>query len=68
MSLERKDIRTKVYSDVHDCLKAIVETEGKTIEAFVEELLVQEVDRRIHQASMLAARASAVGRKPRGRD
>lgn len=68
MSLERKDVRVRLYSDVHDCLKVIAELEGKDITTFVEELVSKEIDRRIHQASVLASRANEVGRSPRRRD
>lgn len=67
MTVERKDVRFKLPADVHQCLSLLAELEGKDIAIFVEQLVVNDIQGRVHRASVLASRASEVGlaRKPR---
>ena len=61
MSLERQDARTKLDPDVHAALVAICDVDGVTIAEYIERLLVPVIAARIRDATVLAARLTALG-------
>jgi hypothetical protein len=67
MSLPRKDVRFKVYEDVHRCLLMLADIDNVEVCQWVELVIEKEIKQRIHAASMLASRAQEVGlaAKPR---
>lgn len=60
MGIERKDVRGKLDPDLHAALKIICDAEGITEAAFVERVLVPVIERRIHEAMLIAGRAKDV--------
>jgi hypothetical protein len=61
MALERKDVRAKLHPNVHRMLQAVAKQRGLTDAELVEEILVPEIMRRIHDAIALADEARASG-------
>ena len=61
MSLERKDVRFKLNADDHSGLCLISDIDSSDIAAWVEALVVAEVKRRIHEASVIVAEAERLG-------
>lgn len=61
MSLERKDVRFKANPEDFDDLKAVVETDGKEIGEWCEEIVMREVHRRIREARLLVERTQRQG-------
>jgi len=53
MSLERKDVRAKVDADVHQALAAICLAKGIDIAEFIESVIVPEVRRLVHEATVI---------------
>ena len=56
MSLERQDVRAKLDPADHAALVAICDIDGTTIAEFIERLLVPVIRKRVHDATLLAAR------------
>lgn len=56
MTLERQDVRGKIDADLHDALLAICEAKGITQAEFVESLIVPEIKRLVHEATLIADR------------
>jgi hypothetical protein len=54
MSLERVDVRAKVDADVHEALVAICDAKGVTLGEFIEALLVPEIKRLVHEATVIS--------------
>jgi len=59
--LERKDVRFKVTPDLHEALSVLADVAQVDIGEFVELIVHREVVRRIHEASVIAARTSRLG-------
>lgn len=56
MTLERQDVRGKIDADLHEALLAICEAKGITQAEFIESLVVPEIKRLIHEATVIADR------------
>lgn len=67
MSLERKDVRFKLDADMHEALVAICEAKGLDIAKFIEALLVAEIQRLTHEASVITDRIRGQGTAGRAR-
>jgi hypothetical protein len=61
MSLERKDIRSKVDANIHKALSIICDADHMDITDWVEQLIVLEVRRRVHEAQSIAAETESLG-------
>jgi hypothetical protein len=61
MSLERKDLRLKLDADTHAGLDVLADVDGKQLSDLAEEIIGDYVRRRIHAATVVAARASRLG-------
>jgi hypothetical protein len=61
MSLEKKDVRMKLHPDMHAQLTVLAEVSRMEIGEFVESVLVGEINRRVHEASVIADRLSRLG-------
>lgn len=61
MTLERKDVRFKLAPDVHGALAVLAECAQVDIGEFCELLIQREVLRRVHEASVIADRATRLG-------
>lgn len=61
MSLERKDIRAKLDPDMHAKLKAICDVDGIDMGVFIENLLVPVIEKRVHDAMVLATELQRQG-------
>lgn len=61
MSLERKDVRFKLDPQVHAALTVLAECAIKDIGEFVESIVISEVQRRVHEASVIAQRTAGLG-------
>jgi hypothetical protein len=61
MSLERKDIRAKLDANMHRALTIICEADHMDINDWVEQLIVLEVRRRVHEAQSIAAETESLG-------
>lgn len=68
MSLERQDIRAKLDADVHEALTAICDARGITVGEFVESLLVPEIKRLVHEASVISERLRGRGTSGKNRE
>lgn len=68
MSLERKDVRFKLDPDLHQALTVLAECAGCDIGVLVEQVVVGEVRRRVHEASVIAERTARLGFSGSGRD
>ena len=68
MSLDRLDIRAKVNPTTHAKLKAIAEVDGRDIGEIIEELVSRYVERRVHEATLLAEKLSRLGRTGNNRE
>lgn len=53
MSLERKDIRAKLDPDMHAALTVPANVENIGIGAFIEREMLQVINKRIHDASLI---------------
>jgi len=53
MSLPRQDVRLKLDAEVHEALKVIAEADGADLCEWVEMVVVREVTKRIHRASVI---------------
>lgn len=54
MALERKDIRAKLDHDMHAKLKAICDIDGVDMGEYIEAVLLPIIEKRVHDAMMLA--------------
>ena len=54
MSLERKDIRAKLDPDMHARLRAICDVDNIDMGEFIEAALIPVIEKRVHDAMMLA--------------
>jgi hypothetical protein len=61
MSLERKDVRFKLAPEVHAALTILAECAHVDIGEFVEAIVLKEVERRVHEASVIARRTAQLG-------
>lgn len=61
MALERKDVRLKLDDDKHAALKAICDLDGVDMGVFIEQLLVPVIEKRIHDAMVLAEKLQRLG-------
>ena len=61
MSLERKDIRAKLDPDMHAKLKAICDTDEIDMGEFIEAVLVPVIEKRVHDAIVLAQALQRAG-------
>jgi hypothetical protein len=61
MSLERKDVRFKVAAEMHQALTVLAEVSQVDIGEFVETLVVREVAKRVHEASVIHERTARLG-------
>ena len=61
MALEKKDIRCKLHPDDHAGLTLLAESEDLELSAWVERVLVREIRRRIHAATLVADKAKRQG-------
>ena len=61
MSLERKDLRLKLDADTHAGLDVLADVDGKQLSDLAEEIIGEYVRRRIHAATLVAARAARLG-------
>lgn len=68
MSLERKDVRFKIDPELHQALTVLAECAGLDIGVLVEQVVVGEVRRRVHEASVIAERTARLGISGSGRD
>jgi hypothetical protein len=68
MSLERQDIRAKVDADVHEALVAICDAKGVTLGEFIEALLVPEIKRLVHEATVISDKLRRIPASGNSRD
>jgi hypothetical protein len=68
MALERKDIRAKLDPDVHTALCVLCEVDQLDLGEFVEQLLVKEITKRVHDASVIAERTARLGISGKSRE
>lgn len=68
MSLERQDVRAKLDPEMHRALTAICNADGCTIAEFIERLLVVEIERQVHRASLITAEIPGRGISGKGRE
>jgi hypothetical protein len=61
MSLERKDVRAKLDHDLHAALEILCDVQGVTQAQFIESVLVPVIRRRVHEATLIAARTTVSG-------
>lgn len=61
MALERKDVRAKLDPDMHGALTIVCEADQLDIGEWVENLIVRELHRRIHDAKNIAEKTSRLG-------
>jgi hypothetical protein len=69
--LDRKDVRFKLAPDLHQALSVLAECAQVDIGEFVEMVVVREVLRRLHEASLIHERTARLGiagnsREPQG--
>lgn len=68
MSLERKDIRAKLDHDTHHALTVLADVDRLDIGEWVEAVLVREIERRVHEATLIANRIPRSGKTGSGRE
>lgn len=61
MAIERKDVRAKLDDDMHASLKAICDLDGIDMGEFIEQILVPVIQKRVHDAMLLAERLQRLG-------
>lgn len=61
MALERKDVRAKLDADMHSALTAVCNADQLDIGEWVEQVIVRELRRRIHDAHAIAAATQHLG-------
>jgi len=62
MALDRKDVRAKLDPDLHEVMKAIALSESMDDGEWIESVLVREIGKRMHGASVIHEAAQRVGR------
>lgn len=68
MSLERKDVRFKLDPDAHAALAVLAECADKDISVYVEQVVLVEVQRRVHEANVIAVRTARLGMPGKNRE
>lgn len=68
MTLPRVDVRFKLDPDFHVAAKAVCEAEGLDLGEFVERIVVEEVRRRVHAASVITRLTARLGISGSGRE
>lgn len=68
LSLERKDFRGRLDPDWHTMMRAVADLQGVTDAEWIEALIVRELRREVHAASVIAAAARRVGIAGTGRE
>lgn len=71
MSLERKDVRFKLDPSEHEALKVICDHDGRDVGEWVEQLVLQEIERRAavaREAIALAERLERLGISGKNRE
>lgn len=66
--IERKDIRAKLDDDVHSALKAICEVDGIDMGEFIEQALLPVIEKRVHDAILLADKLPRQGISGKNRE
>lgn len=61
MSLPRKDVRAKLPPRLHAALKVICKAEGITEGEFIERVISPVIERRIYEATLIAASCAVAG-------
>lgn len=61
MAIERKDVRAKLDDDMHIALKAICDLDGVDMGEYIEQLLVPVIQKRVHDAMVLAEKLQRLG-------
>lgn len=62
MSLDRKDVRAKLDPDDHHKLSVLADVDGVDIGEWVESVLVREIAKRVHAATVIADRVRCLGK------
>ena len=68
MSLDRQDVRAKLCHLKHSQLKAIAEVDNRDIGEIIEEVMCAWIDRRVHDATVLAQKIDRLGKPGNSRD
>lgn len=68
MSLERKDFRGKLDPSWHELMRAVADAEGVGDGEWIEALILRELQKRVHVASVIAAAARRAGISGNGRE
>lgn len=66
--LDRKDIRAKLDPDMHSKLKAICDVDNVDMGDFIESTLVPVIEKRVHDAMVLAEALQRQGITGKGRE
>lgn len=61
MALERKDVRAKLEAHMHKALTIICDADHVDINDWIEQLIVNEIRRRVHEAQSIAAETADLG-------
>jgi hypothetical protein len=68
MSLERKDIRAKLDPDMHHALSVLADVDQLDMGEWVERVLLREITRRVHEATVIADRIPRSGKSGSSRE
>jgi hypothetical protein len=68
MSLERKDVRTKLDDPYHKALSGLADADRIEISEWVERLIVREIDRIAHESRLKAEATAHLGKSGNNRD
>lgn len=68
MALERKDIRAKLDHELHTALREICELEQIDMGEWIEAQLVPLIEKRVHDAIVLAERLQRAGISGKNRE
>ena len=68
MALERKDVRFKVEPDAHEALTKTCAALNVDIGEYVEGLVIADLRRRVHEATVLAPLAPLLGINGKSRE
>lgn len=68
MSLERKDVRFKLSPEDHEALSVVADVDELDLGEWVEQVVMAEVRRRVHRASVIAAKTARWGRSGKNRE
>ena len=60
MSLDRQDVRAKLDAELHEFLLAICDAKGITVGEFIENLLVPEIQRLVHEDTVIFERIERI--------